>query len=153
MLRCHLQIYAGALALAFATSAAAESTDSSGFESRPSLRERAQRSRATLERIDQQRGYWQDRYRRLLVELSAARAEQKAATADRRRDRNKNRLRGELRRAADRRIEESEVRSQTAYDEIVGFYERARSQAIERSWLQQVEDEFGEMAGVLPDRG
>lgn len=155
MLRSRLQIYAGtvALGLAFATSAAAESTDSAAFESRRSLRERAQQSRATLELVDQQREYWQDRYRRLLVELSAAHAEQSAATAERRKDRKKNRLRGELRKAADQRIEESEVRSQAAYDGIVDFYERARSEAIERSWLRQVEDEFPEMAGSLPDRG
>ena len=153
MLRTRIQLFTAALGLALTTSAAAESSESTAFESRASLSERAQRSRVTLERIDQQRGYWQDRYRRLLVELSAARAEQKAATADRRRDRKKNRLRGEVRKAADQRIEESKARSQTAYNEIVDFYERARSEAIKRSWLQQVEDEFAEIAGGLPDRG
>ena len=153
MLRTRLHLFTAALILALTMSAAAESTEPSAFEPRPSLRERAEQGRAILERIDQQRGYWQDRYRLLLVELSAAGAEQKAAKADRRKDRKRNRLRGELRTAADQRIEESRVRSQRAYDEIIEFYERARSEAIERSWLQQVEDEFAEIAGSLPDRG
>lgn len=116
------------------------------------LRARGERALATNERERSIRDDWQRTYRDLLAELRDASARHNEATRAQTKAKSRIRYQGQQRTAIEEEMRDSAQTIDSLKEEISEFHERAREASISGAWLDEVEEEFEVLRGILPRR-
>jgi len=124
----------------------------SASERSEELRARAERALATNERERSIRADWQRTYRDLLAELRDASARHNEATRAQTKAKSRIRYQGQQRTAIEEEMRDSAQTIDSLKEEISEFHERAREASISGAWLDEVEEEFEMLRGILPRR-